>query len=281
MKVSFWVFSLIAAISAAAAETALAWGAAGHSVVAEIAQQRLPPMTQRRLAAMLGPNRSLASISNWADTQAMLKAGTRRWHYVNIPVGAGNYDAARDCREQAEGDCLVAAIDRLQRVLAERKSSEADKLDALRFLVHLVADAHQPLHCAERDGDAGGSKLKVQFFGASLSLHNVWDFALLDRAGFDWGEHERRASEWLKTQDTKKLSAGQPLDWIMEAHKLAASVAYDLPADLVLGASYQERALPIVHQQLAKAGVRLAAILSRALVPIYQPRTAPAPRPWQ
>jgi len=281
MKAAFKVAGLLAVAALACPQSVLAWGAAGHSVVAEIAQQRLPPMAQRRLAAMLGSGRSLASVANWADTQAMLKPATRRWHYVNIPVSSDGYDAGRDCQQQADGDCLVAAIDRWQRALADWRTPEGERLEALRYLVHLIADAHQPLHCAERDGDAGGNKLKVQYFGVPLSLHNVWDFGILDRAGFDWGEHVRYASDWLKDHDPSKLAAGQPLDWIMESHRLAVSVAYDLPADLALGADYHERTLPVVHQQLAKAGVRLAALLKRALVPMRRPTVSSQPRPWQ
>ena len=107
-------------------------------------------------------------------SQALLQPATRRWHYVNIPLGAKAYDPVRDCEKRPEGDCLVAAIVHFQGILASRRMPKAERSKALRYLVHLIADAHQPLHCAERDGDAGGTLLKLTYFGTPLSLHQVW-----------------------------------------------------------------------------------------------------------
>src|SRR5262245_18506631 len=235
---------LLLSILASEPTAALAWGASGHAIVAEIAQRHLPPSTLRRLAALLGSNRSLASVAIWADTQAALRPATRRWHYVNIPVGSAVYDPARDCEDHADGDCLVAAVGRVQRTLAKRRRPAAERVDALRYLVHFIADAHQPLHCAERDGDAGGNRLAVQYFTVPHSLHQVWDFAMLEHVTFDLGEHVRVAMEWLAKQDAAALAKVTPLDWILETHRLAVTVAYDVPANLKLADGYHEKAMP-------------------------------------
>jgi hypothetical protein len=141
---------------------------------------------------------------------------------------------------------------------------KTERSKALKYLVHLIADAHQPLHCAERDGDAGGSLLKLNYFGTPYSLHQVWDFAMLDRATYDWGEHVRQAEAWLQGQDLSALAGGTPRMWIIESHRLAA-IAYDIPSDLDLREAYNDKALLIARQQLAKAGVRLATLLTQAL----------------
>lgn len=262
-----WVAAcLLLSIIVGSPSAALAWGASGHATVAEIAQRRLSPLIQRRVSALLGGNHSLASVASWADTQALLQPATRRWHYVNIPLGAKAYDPVRDCEKRPEGDCLVAAIVHFQGILASRRMPKAERSKALRYLVHLIADAHQPLHCAERDGDAGGTLLKLTYFGTPFSLHQVWDFAMLDRATYDWGEHVRQAEAWLQDQDVGTLAGGTPLSWVMESHRLAAN-AYDIPSDLNLAEAYHDKALPIARQQLAKAGVRLASLLTRALGP--------------
>jgi hypothetical protein len=49
------------------------------------------------------------------------------------------------------------------------------------FLVHFVADVHQPLHCAERNGDRGGNTVDVIFFGHPMTLHMVWNVGILDK----------------------------------------------------------------------------------------------------
>ena len=53
-----------------------------------------------------------------ADTIQLIRPETRRWHFVNIPVGAERYDPARDCPEDA---CVVAAIERFRGVLSDRE----------------------------------------------------------------------------------------------------------------------------------------------------------------
>jgi hypothetical protein len=245
-----------------------AWGSAGHSVVAEIAQRRLKPAAARRIKALLGTEASLASIASWADTLAIAKPQTRRWHFVNIPVGATGYDAGRDCQATAEGDCILAAIERARQTLANTRAPRAQRAEALKLLVHFMGDLHQPLHCADRNRDNGGNLLVVTFFGAPSTLHQVWDFGILDKASYDWGEHVRAASEWLAGQDTAVLSRGRPLDWVWESHVVAVESAYGPVSgvsDAALGDDYQRRSLPIVRRQLALAGVRLARLLNEAL----------------
>jgi hypothetical protein len=243
---------------------AQAWGSTGHSVVAEIAERRLAPAIRRQIEGMLG-GASLASISMWADTMSAQNRATRRWHHVNMPVTGAAYDRARDCDEQPEGDCVVEAIERSVRTLSNPTSPKSVRVDALKLLVHLVADVHQPLHCAERQSDQGGNLLEVEFFGSPTNLHSVWDFGLLDHATFDWGEHVGAAISWLETQNVGGIGAGTPAEWASESHRIAVEQAYDLPEGLKLSDDYESRMLPIVHQQLAKAGVRLAFALTRAM----------------
>jgi hypothetical protein len=47
--------------------SAFAWGHAGHSAVAEIAQHRLTPVAAAQVAEVLGPGWSLAAVASWPD----------------------------------------------------------------------------------------------------------------------------------------------------------------------------------------------------------------------
>jgi nuclease S1 len=265
--------ALLAEVAGTAA--ACAWGSTGHAVIAEIAQRRLDPLTRRRLQRLIGPDVSLASLANWADTHALLVPSTLRWHYINIPVGAERLNLERDCNVAEGGDCIVRALERQIATLSSRTAPRSRRLEALKFVVHLVGDIHQPLHCAERDSDAGGNTLMVQFFGTSMSLHRVWDLGILDRVSYDWGLHVDQVSGWLTKSDTARLCHGTPADWAWEAHQLAISTAYDLPANLNLDDAYQAKALPVVRAQLGKAAVRLAEVLKRALHAASRPSAAP------
>ena len=80
-------------------------------------------------------------------------------------------------------------------MLSDRERPRRERCEALKFLVHLVTDAHQPLHTAARDGDQGGIALSVTFFGEPTNLHAVWDFGLLDRAPTIGASTVRRIEE--------------------------------------------------------------------------------------
>ena len=62
----------------------------------------------------------------------------------------------------------MGAIDRQVGVLASRQAAE-ERLKALKYVAHLVADVHQPLHASFAD-DRGGNSYQLQ---VSVSLHAV------------------------------------------------------------------------------------------------------------
>jgi S1/P1 Nuclease len=259
-----WLFALLLAV--AQPQQAGAWGASGHAIVAEIAQRRLEPAVLKKIRVLLGGGRSLASIANWADTIALTRPETRNWHFVNIPVGATGYDPARDCGDTPSGDCIVNAIARSRATLANVRAPRLKRAEALKFLVHLVGDIHQPLHCAERDHDAGANTLIVTFLGNRTSLHLLWDVGLIEKRTYDWGElADRIEQDWIATRKVVELARGGPADWAWQTHRAAVEVAYALPEDLQLAQPYFDRSFPTVERQLALAGVRLARLLNEAL----------------
>ena len=93
----------------------------------------------------------LADVSIWADEIRPQRPETAPWHFGDIPIHppAGTpaaYDAARDC---PQGDCVVAAIERFAAVLRDNDAAPRRRLEALKWVVHLIADIHQPLHAAD------------------------------------------------------------------------------------------------------------------------------------
>jgi S1/P1 Nuclease len=254
---------LVAILAGSPLQEALAWGTSGHSVIAEIAQRRLAPRVQEKLHDLLGGAISLASIAGWADNVVLLRPGTAGWHFVNIPYDASGYEPGRDCPQQS--GCVIEAIAQFRATLAERSGPRTKRAEALMFLVHLVGDVHQPLHCIDR-GDAGGNQLAVTFFDQPMSLHAVWDYGMIEKNTLDWGAYVRRLEEsWLPGKDIKALARGTPAEWAWQAHMAAIDVAYVLPEDHKLGEAYYRRALPVLDQQLALAGIRLARLLNEAL----------------
>jgi hypothetical protein len=243
---------------------ALSWGSAGHSIIAEIAQRRLHPHVLRQIRNLLDGNASLASIAGGADHLVLLRPNTANWHFVNIPYDATSYDATRDCRETPAGDCVINAIQRARATLADRSAPKPRRAEALMFLVHLVGDAHQPLHTVDRD-DAGGNRTMVTFFDRPISLHMLWDVAIIEKQTFDWGEYvQRLETTWFPGKDVRSLARGEPADWAWDAHTAAVNVGYALPEDMKLGDDYTRAARTAVDRQLALAGIRLARLLNEA-----------------
>ncbi|MDQ6647369.1 MAG: S1/P1 nuclease [Pseudomonadota bacterium] len=263
-----------------------AWGPEGHAIVADIAQQHLTPAASAEVTTLLkqeGLSR-LDEISSWADANRKQFPRTGSWHYVDIPLHAGDYVAARDC---FQGNCVVARLDHYANVLADRSAAPQVRLEALKWVVHLAGDIHQPLHAEDND-DKGGNTVQVQFFGSGTNLHSLWDGRIIRKAldlqlgpnyTFDHAIVQADAmlldstitdaqrTAWAPS--TSLSSLGQDaIGWADESHLLAQTVAYtDLakPSGEAWSQRYQAKAWPVVKTRLEQAGVRLAAILNHAL----------------
>jgi hypothetical protein len=233
-----------------------------------VAERHLDEPARKEIGALIGAA-SLASIADWADQIRGDRLETAPWHFVDIPLNASRYDPKRDC---AKEDCVIAVIARFRRTLADRGRPAAERAEALKFLVHFVADLHQPLHTTDR-GDRGGNDVRVTFFGEKIhpfsekpwNLHTVWDSGLIDQTGLSEAAYVERLQAWLKKRSISDLQKGTVTDWALEAHRAAVDVAYRLPKNRRLSKNYFERSLPVVDELLAKAGVRLARVLNEAL----------------
>lgn len=216
------LFSLLLGtiLLAAPLSSSFAWGGDGHQTVGKIASLRINPSTARELALILKPGDTLANISTWADTVKERMGKTdpdpdtneflqdlehnsrnREWHYVNLPLNCRNYQTCHGFR--LEND-VVQMMGVAIRTLQGRPSAQypLSKRNALRLLVHLVGDIHQPLHVGagyidhpgdNRPGaiikdpgearrrrlpnDRGGNDLVID--GDRQNLHGYWDYGLV------------------------------------------------------------------------------------------------------
>ncbi|WWC61822.1 uncharacterized protein I303_104407 [Kwoniella dejecticola CBS 10117] len=161
--------------------TALSWGAAGHEMVATIAQIHLHPSTRQKLCDILPAeaNCHLAPIAAWADTVRNRYRNTAPMHYIN-----GVDDHPPDTCEFGEHGWVnedvnvVTAIQNFTRTVMDGKSAQDIDIP-LRFLVHFVGDMHQPLHLTGRD--KGGNGAMFLFEGRHRNLHSVWDGGIITK----------------------------------------------------------------------------------------------------
>jgi hypothetical protein len=199
-----------------------AWAREGHEVVALIAARLISPATASKIEQLLqeAGDKDLVSIACWADEAVLAARGegplsgdpeaqefnrkfpiNNRWHFINLPLGVMSSEEAR---EFTSPDDIVQAIARCIQVLEVplAETHEFTKVQALRLLVHLVADVHQPLHCGTgfysfngtnspqlitypreafgKPNDRGGNLL---FYGTNPTdqLHALWDFSMVEK----------------------------------------------------------------------------------------------------
>lgn len=239
-----------------------AWGGFAHRLVAELAQTRLSPAAQAQLQVLLAqePGADLRSIASWADTVRERPAyrHTGRLHYVNFPRHHCRYEAARDC---PGGACVVAGLQHYTAVLADRARPAPERLQALKFVVHLAADVHQPLHAGFFD-DRGGNRFQLELDGHGSNLHAVWDHHILASAGLRARTYRARLNMALATVAPGPLD---PVRWAEESCALIASASIYPARPGRLPADYLERQRPLAEQRLVLAAVRLAALLEHSL----------------
>lgn len=272
------LFAAVLAMACTVPITCHAWGQRGHAVIGEIADYNLSDQERAKVRSILAADPTnderssarltLASVANWADEIRGSDdgpSGANKWHFRNNPVCSA---AAGPCKD---GRCVDQKLSEMIDVLRDRSSSPTNRSRALKWVVHLVGDIHQPLHVSD-NGDLGGNTMQVALEGqktrGKVTLHKAWDTLFVDQL-------LARDSN-LIVRLPASFSAGTPSDWMNEGRVVAARQVYaDLPGFYcganamkeitILDRSYQDHSVSIVKERLQLAGLRLAAVLKFAL----------------
>ena len=232
------------------------WGATGHRVVGEIANDYLNGKAKRAIKKLL-KRESLAFTSTFADD---IKSDKRynefyTWHYINMPMDA-NYE---DSKKNPEGD-LVTGINYCIEIIKDDKSTDDDKAFYLKLLIHFIGDLHQPMHVGLEE-DRGGNDFKVQWFYKDTNLHRVWDSEMIEDYDMSYSEIAENADFLTKAQ-IKYTQKGSIIDWVNETHALTRQVYENVKPDENLRYSYSYDNFKTVRSQLQIAGIRLAKVLN-------------------
>lgn len=248
---------------------AFAWGGDGHQIVCLVAEAGLNKDAKAMITSLLdGAGISDAEIANWADQIRQDRPETGPWHYVNISISSKGFEATHDSNN---GNNVVDKVAELAKVVADKSQPKLKRAEALKFLVHLVGDIHQPMHCGDRN-DRGGNTRLVFFLEQpeAESLHRVWDSEILwhHKGPMRVADYADKLVANIDKNKSAKWTSGTPIDWANESMALSRDVAYaNVPADgrpPKLDQAYVDKAADTVDEQLTKAGVRLAALLNRA-----------------
>ena len=252
----------------------VAWGTKGHQIIARVATDRLSGKARESILKLL-QGESLETVSTWADQINTQRPDTTNWHHVDIALKYTDYQRARDCRR---GVCIIEAIEQQRRVLENRKYSDSERAEALKFLVHLIGDLHVPFHVTTNDKppDMSAELVKVTFLnGRPTNLHAVWDNDIINTALRDTRQGVAEYASQLAGRRAGNKgdyvsSQGTVTQWALETHDLAWSAYRSSGNEFMLNNgkvwnlddAYYKKSKAIVDDRLLKAGVRLAMVLN-------------------
>ena len=262
-------------------QPAAAWSKPGHRMVGDIAQRHLTPAAAAQVAELLKnePEPTLAGVASWADDLRKSNPEeykrTERWHYINFPANTCAYVPQRDC---PDGNCIVGQIERWRVILADRKRPMTERREALKFLVHFVGDAHQPMHNTNRK-DKGGNDYQISLRTdlvptgnlakdyvngvMGTQLHSIWDYYLLASAKIESPLYadQLAARPWPPERIS---TSSNPADWSAESCKLI-DAQHLYPKGHKLDLSYLDAKRPLAERQILIAAKRLSDLLNATL----------------
>ncbi len=271
---------------------ALAWGDMGHEVTALIAYRHLTARARAALDALLASDvdpltkTDFASRATWADKYRNEHRETAAWHFVDIEIDQQQPDIAAACfgfpplaagQLAAQGpaqDCIVNKIEEFFAELQNHGTPPAERLLALKFLIHFIGDLHQPLHTADH-ADRGGNcvALSPSPDGVDKNLHAYWDVGAVAALGRSAPEIAALLDAEITQDDLNSWTRGDARTWALESYALGQKDAYAIaarptcqsPGATALSADYQAQAQEDATLQLEKAAIRMAGLLNNAL----------------
>lgn len=265
----------------------LAWGATGHRIIGALAMEQLSDEASVWVSDIL-EGRKLQDVSTWADEirseDTPWSKSISKWHMYNFTseeelMSLSDVDQQIDWPEDLF-EALVYLRQQLRLCVATPDHGVSTPKCAvlLKLMVHMIADAHQPLHVGYKK-DRGALNCKLYWYSRNyhtVSLHHIWDSKLIEASKLSYSEYV----DFLKPELTqsKKWADGDFKSWLQHSNALHERIfpyvagteerfyckggqdlknitKKDIP---VIGHTYIYKMRPVVEEQLLAASVRLA-----------------------
>jgi hypothetical protein len=315
LKLHRWIARSVCFILLAifAVPSAWAWNKAGHMVTGAIAYDTLKkdnPQALEKVLAILKQHpqfeqkwaRQLEQVAAEDRDQALFMLAARwpddirddpeynhpEWHYTDLPFKPADQPDSVKTEEPPDPNIQTAYRQNID-VLAQKKSSAAEKAVALCWILHLTGDVHQPLHTVSLfttdypgpKGDQGGTKMFIRAKPEAepITLHKFWDDLI---TGTEDTRDVKKVAIELRTQyphaqldpQPKSVTPNDFPKWIQESFQLAKTDVYrqgkfagspkkeNAPA---LPEGYIKQVQPVAQKRCALAGYRLADVLAKTM----------------
>jgi hypothetical protein len=252
------------------------FGPRGHGTILFIAMHELElnrPDIKKKVDGILPADDSgrpdYFHAANWADYIKRSRPETKPWHFVDLPYDPESTGSVPALPGSPNAISQLAA---LRQGLGET-DDPAEQLDPLRFIMHIVGDLHQPLHCITRitpdfpapQGDRGGNDFKLR--GPYHNLHSLWD----DSVNLQLPDSAESLADEIVTRHpraslAREIGLRDPEGWAREGFAIAVKRGYgplekaadDRPTP---SNRYLRAACEIGQRQAALGGYRLADLL--------------------
>ena len=282
----------------------LGWDGEGHRIVARVSGNLMTHKAHRFVRDHLSDGLDSQWTAKRAAVTAMVRqstwADTCEWsdalHFSHTPYrDCKPFVFERDCGLDGSGRCIVSAIANYTQRASDIDLTSADRAEAIKFLIHFVADIHQGLHVGFAQ-DFGGTAIHLDE-PAEYSLHEVWDSYLLlsHKASLPAGQRQTWysiASDLLEVIRGNKGALGRSYRMdsaLVNDGSFAAAIATETATTVTCNSAYQHATgvyIPnrghslseayvksrrdIVLVQFMKAGVRLSQLLDSISAAFYR-----------
>lgn len=230
------------------------WGKTGHRITGKVAEKYLTKNAKIQIKKLMG-HHDLSRMSNWADE---IKSDpnweiANDWHWCTIPEGETYI------KDKYSGKAVEKVKDFII-ILKNKKSKKEDKQTALRFLVHLIGDLHQPMHVGN-GLDRGGNDIQLKWFNVPTNLHRIWDSDLINLQELSYSEY---SDYLLLNEDRGKIRKWQGDDVLTYVHESRdlRTQCYDYSGEN-LKWEYFYKNKNLLEKRLLQGGVRLSGELNR------------------
>jgi len=253
--------SLVLLLLLAAGGPAMAWSRDAHRMACAIALDVASPSARAAAFEILdiGKSEEFLELCTWAERLKTSQPETVAWHQMLLPRDATGLDLGRDC--PPPNGCVVTRVIQETSILKSGAPKE-EKATALRLLMHLIADLHQPLNFGFTQ-DEGGRKIPAIFLGRETTVYDIWETLLFESDRIAPGN--TLETLWLAHE---VQTHPEPLDWARESFFIMRTPPTGYvgnPGHLTFDETYVRQNRPIAMGQLEKAGVRLGLTLNQAL----------------
>lgn len=244
----------------------ISWGYTGHRTIGKITENHLTDKAKLAVKNLLGDT-SIADACTWADDARKEPAfkETGDWHFLNLPLGL-NYQQFTKYVDTVSKGNVYSALLNAEKTLRDKKTSKQQQVYALKFILHLVGDLHQPMHISRAE-DKGGNTIQLNYEEKGTNLHSLWDTKLLEHQGLSYVQLAEKYDQ-ISAADIKQWQNEPVMQWIWESYQISSALYAEVDGmnKRVIDDAYYQKHLPTIQKRIQQAAIRLAGILNK----IYQ-----------